>query len=159
MATYVLLIQLTKNQTVTVGARGEIFLAQGCYLYVGSARKHWEKRVGRHCQKNKKKRWHIDYILGADGASVREVWISEQNRECRTNLALLKIPGVDIPAPRIGSSDCRCPAHFLVTGEGFSPLRKKLKNGPFHPVLLADIYQQPQQTPSASTEKTARSAG
>ena len=131
MATYVLLITIPQNQPVTVGAKGVVDLIKGGYLYVGSARKNWQKRVARHCRKEKKKRWHIDYILDGEGGEVEEVWISQEDRECPTCQVLTSLAGTKIPRPGIGSSDCRCPAHFLELQKGFRPVQESLKKQGF----------------------------
>jgi Uri superfamily endonuclease len=131
LATYVLLIMLPKDQQISVGAKGNIPLLGGAYLYVGSARKSWEKRVARHCRKDKKKRWHIDYILDSEGSAVQEVWVSQENWECTTCKTLADLPETEVPAPGIGSSDCRCPAHFLMAKTGFSAVRENLEKRGF----------------------------
>lgn len=140
MATYVLMIRFTQSQGVTIGAKGERFLEAGHYLYVGSARRAWPQRVARHCRKEKKKRWHIDYVLDAPGVGTPEVWVSLDDRECATCRDLLTLPQVRIAAPGLGSSDCRCPAHLLRLSTDFPPLRTRLAAEGFfchHPNSLA----------------------
>ncbi|MBF0447370.1 MAG: GIY-YIG nuclease family protein [Magnetococcales bacterium] len=136
MATYVLLIKILQNQEIDIGARGRFFLRRGSYLYVGSARKNWQKRVARHCRKEKKKRWHIDYILTLDTAFIETVWVCPDNRECPTCRSLIDLAETRIPAPRIGASDCRCPAHFLQVETGFSAVEEKLQQSGFLPLTI-----------------------
>ncbi len=131
MATYVLLIDLAENSDITIGAKGGVLLDAGRYAYVGSAKKAWEKRIARHCRKEKKKRWHIDYILADPAASVGAVMLSMEDKECETCRELLTIAGVMIAHSGIGSSDCRCPAHFLRLDEGFSAIRENLGRSGF----------------------------
>lgn len=50
-----------KNRKIRVGALGEIYF-DGLYAYVGSDQRCLEKRIARHRRKEKKKRWHIDYV-------------------------------------------------------------------------------------------------
>ena len=45
-----------------IGALGEREFKKGYYVYVGSAMRGLEKRINRHLRKNKKTRWHLDYI-------------------------------------------------------------------------------------------------
>lgn len=134
MATYVLLITFKKTQPLTIGARGIHTLEQGSYLYVGSARLAWEKRVARHCRSEKKKRWHIDYILAANGAMVTAVWVSQENMECTICGVLLAQKWITVPMAKIGASDCRCPAHFLAVDNGFAATRKILQKNGFAPL-------------------------
>jgi Uri superfamily endonuclease len=44
-----------------------------------------------------------------------EVWISYNNekRECMWAMAMATLPGANTVAPRLGSSDCRCPTHLF----------------------------------------------
>jgi sugar fermentation stimulation protein A len=137
LATYVLLIEFPTSQVVTIGARGMIPLASGYYLYVGSARKSWQKRLARHCGKKKKKHWHIDYILDADRAMVQEVWLSRENWECLTCQSLIALQEIVVPVAKIGSSDCRCPAHFLLATNGFAIARQTLEDKGFN-IYIAD---------------------
>jgi len=42
---------------------GQIPFPAGWYVYTGSARNGLAQRVGRHLRHNKRKHWHIDYLL------------------------------------------------------------------------------------------------
>lgn len=57
--TYLLLIQLDRK----VSIEGRWVLEAGLYVYVGSAMNGLLQRVARHFKKEKKKHWHIDYLL------------------------------------------------------------------------------------------------
>ena len=59
---YALLIHCN-NMTIIVGKLGKIHFASGYYVYIGSAQKNLKKRIARHYRKNKKIKWHIDYLL------------------------------------------------------------------------------------------------
>ncbi len=131
-----LILQCAAPCRVTVGAWGEVALATGIHLYVGSARRAWQARIRRHLTVTKKRRWHIDYLLAAPEMSVVSVQLTLEDRECRTAQALASLPGVTLPGRRIGASDCRCPGHFLrmeaplpvieatLHGWGFAPLEE-----------------------------------
>ncbi len=126
MATYALLIEYPGNRAVMVGAKGLIEVAAGAYLYVGSAKKGWKKRVGRHLSREKKRRWHIDHLLAPPGVSIREVWLTADNIECTVAAHFVRsITGTN-PFAGIGSSDCRCRCHFFRLEKGFSPARQRL---------------------------------
>ncbi|MBF0444214.1 MAG: GIY-YIG nuclease family protein [Magnetococcales bacterium] len=136
MSTYTLLIKYTKRHSVEVGAKGYIDIKAGSYLYVGSAKKSWEKRVGRHLKKEKKMRWHIDYLLTTAGTSVSEVWINHDNCECDTAKAISNLKNSMIIAKKIGSSDCHCPTHFFALQNGFKCVRELLDKMGFAPVKI-----------------------
>ncbi|MBF0588713.1 MAG: GIY-YIG nuclease family protein [Magnetococcales bacterium] len=118
MASYVLMIEVSRASCPVVGARGAVDLVAGRYLYVGSARRAWRSRVARHLRSEKKVRWHIDYILAEPGIKVTKVWINPVDCECATAEDVLQLPEIFLPGQRLGSSDCRCLSHFIgVDGE------------------------------------------
>ncbi|MBF0621408.1 MAG: GIY-YIG nuclease family protein [Magnetococcales bacterium] len=118
MATYLLNIFFTHQTAITVGAWGLATIGAGRYLYVGSAKRAWQKRVGRHFSDDKKVRWHVDYLLMNSASQLRSAWVSMADRECEIARMLLDNGLVDAPFKRLGASDCRCPAHFVrVCGE------------------------------------------
>ena len=127
LSTYVLFIHYPETDRVKVGAGGWVEVVAGSYLYVGSAKHHWQKRVGRHLSRHKKMRWHIDYLLAVAGASIIEVWLTEKNEECATAEHLSQLANTKILARGIGSSDCRCFSHFFQLGEGFCLAKKCLE--------------------------------
>ncbi len=59
---YILLINLPTDCLIKSKA-SSWQLSRGFYAYVGSAMNNLEKRVERHLRKDKKKHWHIDYLL------------------------------------------------------------------------------------------------
>lgn len=89
-------------------------LPSGNYVYVGSARQPGgiRARCRRHLTRGKVRRWHIDWIT-EEATTVRAAaMVSAQ--ECAILGTLLAMPGMSVPVPGFGSSDCRsCPAHFL----------------------------------------------
>lgn len=107
--TYQLHIHLSRSITIPVGALGNCHFPAGKYLYTGSARRNMEARIRRHCSKNKKLRWHIDYLLRHSAASVVSVTRST-TPECKLNQAVAG----EIPVPGFGASDCRngCISHL-----------------------------------------------
>ena len=66
----VLLVEVSKDLKIRIGALGKMKLEKGSYAYVGSAQNNLEKRIERHLMKNKKKFWHIDYLLANEFAKV-----------------------------------------------------------------------------------------
>jgi Uri superfamily endonuclease len=111
---YALLLELRRSATVRAGSLGELRLPAGRYVYVGSARRGLAARLTRHCRREKRLRWHIDYLRPAAEVVGAVVWPWRQGRECRLARALLSEGLGQIAASRFGASDCRCPAHLLV---------------------------------------------
>jgi len=111
--TYALLIRLERELTLTVGRLGMFVLAPGWYVYLGSALGGLEARIARHRRREKRLRWHIDYLLAQ--AELVEVWWAAGNKhqECRWAQAVLSLPGASVPISRFGASDCRCLAHLV----------------------------------------------
>ena len=108
---YVLTIQVSSDVAVQVGALGKLTFKKGVYAYVGSAQNNLEKRVRRHLTKEKRKFWHIDYLLGNDAAKVIAVFHKQADKaeEC----AVAKIIGkIGEAVAGFGSSDCNCKSHF-----------------------------------------------
>ena len=113
---YVLLIQLPEEQTITAGSRSAARFPGGCYAYVGSAMGGFEPRLRRHLRASKRPRWHIDYLLMK--ASISDVILGETDDrvECAIAQAL---SGQFDSIPGFGSSDCRCPSHlFFAVDDG-----------------------------------------
>ncbi|MBF0293567.1 MAG: GIY-YIG nuclease family protein [Magnetococcales bacterium] len=151
MATYVLILHCAAPCRVTVGAWGDVTLAAGVHLYVGSARRAWRARVNRHMQSTKKLRWHIDYLLAVPEMQIASVWLTQENRECPTAQTLGSLPGVTLPGRRIGASDCRCPGHFLRLDSPLPVIEAPLRAWGFAP--LADASE----TTSFSCRRARRS--
>jgi Uri superfamily endonuclease len=87
----------------------------GFYLYVGSAfgAGGVRARVNHHLQASTRPHWHIDYLK--PHVSVREVWLSydRKRREHLWARFLSSMPGISVPMPGFGSSDCGCEAHLF----------------------------------------------
>jgi Uri superfamily endonuclease len=129
--TYALVLHLEGREEITVGKLGTFIFPAGYYLYVGSAlgpgglearlarhrpsirlRRAQSSRSGHRCR-DKKLRWHIDYLL--EHVQLVEVWsvASTDKLECLWAWAAQELPGSEIPVPGFGSSDCRCPSHLI----------------------------------------------
>ncbi len=118
---YSLLIYLGNPTEIRVGKLGKLFFPQGYYVYTGSALNGLEARVGRHLQKEKKRRhWHIDYLLSVPQSKVVGVqyYPGLLQEECRHNQRMARLPQARSLHPRFGASDCRafCPSHLFYLG-------------------------------------------
>jgi Uri superfamily endonuclease len=107
--TYQLIIQLDEAAAITVGRLGSFVFPAGRYVYTGSARRNMEARIRRHLSRDKRLRWHIDYLLAHPHASVVGV-IRSDTGEC----ALNQRTAGRVVAPGFGASDCRagCGSHL-----------------------------------------------
>ncbi|RNI12076.1 GIY-YIG nuclease family protein [Methanohalophilus sp. RSK] len=112
--TYCLILN-TDGCTVSVGSLKSLVFNAGYYIYVGSALGPGGlKRMHRHqklaCQKDKKPRWHIDYLLiHPDFEFVDVVYTySEKHIEC--DIAG-NLQGDYVP--KFGCSDCSCQSHLF----------------------------------------------
>lgn len=118
---YLLKITLAKPVTLSGSRLAGLVLAAGDYLYAGSARGPGgiPARLKHHVSKAKKPHWHVDQLTLA--AQRLESMAFPGGRECHLVAALLRLPGLSVPIPGFGASDCRlCPAHLLKAPDGFS---------------------------------------
>lgn len=108
---YALFLFLKKQKSIKIGSLGKIKFPEGFYVYIGSAQISIEKRVARHFSRNKKIRWHIDYLL--KHAEIKKVWVNEnahKSKECKT----AKIFAENFYfVPKFGASDCSCKSHLF----------------------------------------------
>ena len=113
---YVLVILARGMRTVAAGALGELRLEEGCYAYVGRAKRGLPARLARHARsQGKRLHWHVDYLLGE--ARLEEVWVFPLHTgECELARRLEAEGGSRGSLGGFGSSDCRCPGHLLYLG-------------------------------------------
>lgn len=119
--TYALLLYAETEFAAEIGRLGRLIGRPGWYVYVGSAFGPGgvRARVGRHLRLNRRSagsqtlRWHVDYLH--QHGRIREIWVSydETRLEHIWAAALAAAPPAEIPLPRLGASDCRCPSHLF----------------------------------------------
>lgn len=113
--TYILILQMDKAATLTIGKRGSFDLAVGWYTYVGSAfgPGGLNRRLKHHLSPVKKAHWHIDYLRTV--AAVETVWYLADKTPYEHQWAdvLQSLPDSSIPVPRFGASDCHCQTHLV----------------------------------------------
>jgi len=115
---YCLLIYLSEDRCIGVGALGHKQFERGCYVYVGSAMSGIEQRVRRHKSSSKTLKWHIDYLLTrSDLLASIAIQSASRKTECETVESLSKCEDAAFPVPRFGSSGCRCKSHLLYFGD------------------------------------------
>jgi Uri superfamily endonuclease len=113
---YVLIIQVSKDTDVNVGAIGRLTFKKGLYAYVGSAQNNLEQRVKRHLRKKKRRFWHIDYFLDNDATKVIEVFHKQADKTEECTIAGV-IGERGAPIDGFGSSDCSCKSHLFRIGD------------------------------------------
>ena len=107
---YILIVFNPRTQRIKVGKLGKINFAMGYYFYVGSGMKNLKQRILRHQRKNKKIKWHIDYLTKKFKFIDAKLFPSTKRFECQIaailgkNLLMIK---------DFGCSDCRCQSHLF----------------------------------------------
>jgi len=106
---YILLIELENDKNIQVGKLGYIFFKKRFYVYVGSALNGLEQRINRHLRKNKKIRWHIDYLL--QHGKIIDIFYKENDKkeECKIARSFAKLKSINA----FGCSDCKCKTHLF----------------------------------------------
>ena len=112
---YILVLKADRTTKLQVGRLGLMHVIPGWYYYCGSARGPGglRGRLLRHIRVEKKKHWHIDYLMQA--STLREIYFVEST-ECLEHSfaeALGKTPGFTVAMERFGATDCRCPSHLF----------------------------------------------
>jgi len=122
--TYTLLIFIPSERLIKVGSLGICRFRRGYYAYTGSAlgkgALSLAGRISRHLKKEKRKRWHIDFLLADEDVKVVSVLIfpTEERMECEVNRYFKSELNGEVVVPNFGSSDCRsgCGSHLLYLG-------------------------------------------
>lgn len=116
---YILLIYLPVGKTIIFGRNRSAHFRRGYYAYVGSAMNGLEARVNRHLRKEKKRHWHIDYLL--ERAQIINVILCQSEKRMECAIAQTLQEQLD-SIPGFGSSDCHCPSHLF-----FGANRRRVK--------------------------------
>ena len=138
---YVLIIELDKGQEISIGSLGRSYFPAGFYAYCGSALGGFRSRINHHLSKNKKPRWHIDYLLNK--TEIREIILyqTEKRLECLLSQAL---GGELTYIPDFGCGDCHCKSHlFFSTDKG--SLGRMISS------FITEMGLTPQSYPAGST--------
>ena len=125
---YMLILHLLEDITISVGSLGHVSFSRGFYIYVGSAKKNLTKRMERHLRKRKKFFWHIDYLRDHAEACTALPIRSHTSLEHEVAFALSKI--ADWSVPGFGASDCSCDTHLFA-----------MHDNPAHSPEFIDVLQ------------------
>lgn len=127
---YILLIYLGANLRIKIGSLGFLMFRKGYYCYIGSARGPGgiEARIGRHMRREKKIRWHIDYLL--KHAEIKEAYYSTEMDEISIVMSFAEnFHGIE----GFGSSDSHMKSHLFFIGKNIEYFRKFMRNLPLEP--------------------------
>ena len=108
--TYVLVINLPRRNNIRFGRRFVGFFSEGYYLYVGSGLRNLEARIQRHLSDDKKRFWHIDFLL--DYGKVVAVYFKESSNRQECDIAKV-FAEMFTSVPQFGCSDCKCKSHLF----------------------------------------------
>jgi len=110
---YILVMKLNSNKNIRVGSLGKLEFKKGFYCYVGSAigRTTIENRCKRHLIKNKKMKWHIDYLRKE--VEIVNIFAIPSRRKIECKIARKILKKADSFIPKFGSSDCNCKSHLF----------------------------------------------
>jgi len=112
-----LLVRLDKEFLDKVGSLGMVKLDKGLYIYVGSAKGGFLKRLKRYCMKNiRKPHWHIDYLLVHGKALGAYIIPNEYLSEAHIVNSLLRI--LEQATPRFGATDTKDLTHLFKYHKG-----------------------------------------
>jgi Uri superfamily endonuclease len=112
--TYSLLLYSDFCKKIKVGSLGNLEIKKGYYVYIGSAfgPGGLKSRIGRHLKKNKKLRWHIDYLRKVTEIIDIKFSTDTQRLECEWAAKFAENGGT-APFKGFGSSDCKCFSHLF----------------------------------------------
>jgi Uri superfamily endonuclease len=128
---YILVLQSDSDETVGIGRLGDMTLRPGFYLYVGSAfgPGGLRARVGRHAQRRKPLRWHIDYLRAQVQLRAVVFSIDAQRYEEGWSRQIQGWADTNIPMPGFGASDSRAASHLFFLAERPSGTRFEVLEG------------------------------
>ena len=114
LGAYALAFESDSSFVAKIGALGEFDFSPGIYVYVGSALGPGglRARVGRHLRKNKKLKWHFDYLSELLEPVGGYCEVTSERLECAWAAKLADARGI-VPVSGFGSSDCRCLSHLF----------------------------------------------
>ncbi len=124
---YLIVTYLDSDTQLDIASLGRFKLRKGYYIYAGSAKGPGglKARIRRHLRKEKKKHWHIDYLLEKTKVKIIAYNISSTVSECEL-VAKLVNKGIQPVITGFGASDCKgkCLSHLLYVYD----LRELLKH-------------------------------
>lgn len=115
---YVLIMEIPREICLSIGSLGIHSFRPGLYVYVGSARGPGglRARIARHLRKDKKLRWHIDYLTIHPDVHIIAAVYSETEKDLEEALAntLLNKEVYAVYIRKFGSTDKKSPTHLAI---------------------------------------------
>ncbi|MEM1634454.1 MAG: GIY-YIG nuclease family protein [Nanopusillaceae archaeon] len=111
--TYLLLLECLNDCEIEVGKLGKIRFKKGYYVYIGSAMNNLKKRILRHLKKDKKIKWHVDYLTTNDSFIIRKIFIKETNKKEEEKISKIFEKYFNF-IKNFGNSDCKDNSHLFL---------------------------------------------
>ena len=127
LGSYLLVLDLDADRTLSFGKTGTAFFRKGFYLYVGSAMANLTARLERHQRLRKRFHWHIDWLRAHARVRAALPIRASARLECSLSQSVGAMAEWSIPG--FGCSDCSCSSHLF--GMPTDPLTSKS----FHEIL------------------------
>ncbi len=118
---YSLLIKNGKDRDIEIGALGMIHFPRGYYVYIGSAQRGLRNRIKRHYSRNKKLKWHIDYLLSH--AKLIDHFSLPLPKRCEERVSM-EMQNIYPFIKNFGSSDSHAHSHLFHGAENIWPRTK-----------------------------------
>ena len=108
-----MVIELGRDKDIQIGKLGKFHFPKGYYVYVGSAMNGLDARINRHLRPSseKKRHWHIDYLL--EHAKVVDVIKIPSEVNIEKDVAQFFANYGKVIAPGFGSSDTGLETHLF----------------------------------------------
>ena len=149
------MVHICREKEIHVGALGELKIKKGYYIYIGRAKKGLISRVKRHFSYEKRKRWHIDYLIEHScriGAYIFPGADASLEEEIATFMT-----GIYPHILGFGSSDSKAKSHLFFTQslkdalKAIEIIRNKFSLPP--PIVVEEVKNLIMQTNRGREEK------
>jgi Uri superfamily endonuclease len=108
---YILIIEVSKRTTISVRSGRKFMLQPGFYFYIGSAHGPGglRSRLLRHLREEKRRFWHIDYLISNNSSCIRGFYILLANTKTPDYESIISTKLIRIfkPIRGFGCSDKR----------------------------------------------------
>lgn len=109
---YCLIIKVSRDCRIKIGAKGMLEFSRGYYVYVGSALNSLSSRIKRHLSNKKKKHWHCDYLLLNKNTKIVEVIYTHCSKKIECEISHQISKDAKDYIEYFGCSDCNCQSHL-----------------------------------------------
>jgi len=113
---YLLYLYVQCPLNLEIGRLGMFDFPAGHYAYTGSALRGMRQRLVRHLRTEKRRHWHIDFLLDYAEVCAIAVLPTRDRLECALHRLVTERLEGRVVVGGFGSSDCGCPAHLIYAG-------------------------------------------